>query len=270
MKRYLSIILVLSVILMTGCGNRAETASPDETGETSIESTAQETVEETVVETVPEEPRYVGTDEEIETYSGEYYRLIWDNETIPKIYWLKMHKDGDVDFMYETREADPCAIYSGTWDVNEHGHVHLDLDKTGGTLATASQTLEGNFRFLRNENGNTNIILITGQDLIESAQGSVQTFQSVRWFSGNVRLLSNPEDKNIVTFEVQGEGDKWFPVTGMKSDCKFEIRDGTDDSGNAKYRFLSLQEFINKLDGDNTFCEFALDQHSLLIKLRIK
>ncbi|MDO4939710.1 MAG: hypothetical protein Q4E54_07095 [Lachnospiraceae bacterium] len=270
MKKYIALALTLSLILMTGCGKQSETSYPRES-ETAAETIAQETVTEsettaqetvTEVETIPEEPRYVGTDEEIEEYSGEYYRLVWDNETDPKLYWIKLRKNGSVDFIYETRNTDPRAVYNGTWDVNEHGHVHLNLGKTGGTQATASETLEGNFRFLLNEQDNMNIILITGQDLIESAQGSVQTFQSVRWYSGATRLLSNPDDKNVVTFEVEGENNKWFPVTGMKSDCKFEI---LEDDG---YRSLSLDEFIDRI-GDGTFCEFALNQQSLLIKVRI-
>lgn len=257
-KIFFILVFAISALLLPGCSAGTAARESTEAEETVIETTAQETAEETVVETVPGETRYIGTPEEIKNYSGEWYRLVWDQETDPKLYWITLFEDGSADFMHETRNTDPHAEYSGTWEVNEHGHVHLKLEKTGGSDDSAPAALEGNFRFLRNEADNMNIILINGDDLIESAKGSVQTFQSVRRYVGNVRLLRNPADSNAVSFEIQGEGGKWFPVTGLKSDCKFETLNGTVD----------LDEFISELGGYNTTCEFALNQQSLLIKVK--
>ena len=269
----LSAVLV-SALLVTGCaGSGVAAGEPEGASETAAvtaaEAATEEAATEDVEETAPEETRYVGTEEEIEEYSGNFYRVVWDKEENPKLYWLTMREDGSLKYVYETRDTDPRAIYDGTWDVNEHGHVHLKMDKVGGNMATASEALEGNFRFLRNEQNSMNIILITGDDIIESAEGSVQTFLDVSWYEGQIRFKENPEDSIAVTFETLTDAGSWFPITGMKSDCKFEVQDGVDGDGNAVWRTVSVYEFCEELGDREVLCRFALSQQHLLVKIQM-
>jgi len=251
----LSIVTIILLIMLSLTACSVQYAQVQNKEVESIEESAAETE----AETQPRQPHDLGDAETAKQYFGTWYRSAWNEETYPDIYWLDLKEDGYCTFEKETRDKESDKVVEGTWDVDDRGLVHFTLGSE-----------EGTFRLLENTSGSTNFIPVTGTDFFESkGEGSYASFVRATWYVGNVRVSqeqpevekatgsedTEPEENVKLLIEVQGEGDKWFPLAAMKSDCIFQI-----DGKTVKYT-----EFIEKLSGGQVYARYALNKSNYYV-----
>jgi len=186
-----------------------------------------------------EGPNYIPTDEEKQLICGSWYRSVEKDDGDKDLYWLTMTDKGYCAFTHETMNTDaPIDKLEGTWSVDEHGYVNIDLGK-----------YSGRFRFLKNSYGSTNIICINGDDFVESGDGGAYaSFVPVNWYKGNVRFVEATEAEkaemekkikeaaskasgsdavektpSLTYIEMQGEGDTWYRLVAVEGFCKIDV-----------------------------------------------
>jgi len=274
MKRIISIIsftvivTALAVALLTACGPsqaeidesialesaQARLAEAEAESESIAESVAavKESIaaeEESIAAKKNRPANYTPTDEQKELICGDWYRSKDDGEGDMDFYWLTMDDKGYCTFAHETRNSDGYIDdLEGTWTVDDHGFVNIDLGKYAGK-----------FRFLKNAYGSTNIICQDGDDFVESGEeGEYAAFVPVKWYQGMLRFVDKKEledetasgvalpdsassnaassdasssdataseakMRDMTYIEMQGDGDKWFPLAAVTDYCKIDV-----------------------------------------------
>jgi len=219
----LSLIIVL-ITAVTACSgySRAEEESLDARiakAESELASAEAESasIAESIAAKENRAANYEPTDEEKELIVNEWYRSVDNGKDDIDIYWLTMDEKGYCQFMHETKNTDePIDKLEGTWTVDDHGFVQIDLGK-----------YKGKFRFLKNSSGSTNVICIDGDDFVESGdEGAYAAFVPVKWYRGDLRFIelsTNSEEDGKTFMELKGEGDNWFQLAGNDISCKFDV-----------------------------------------------
>jgi|GEM_PF-4356958 len=239
MKRFLITIISIIILaaLISGCTGRSETGTGGNgalesavSGPAEVQSEAKSPEEMLAQKAVQPEPavHYTPTDDERTLICGDWYRSIDNGSGDKDIYWITMDDKGYCSFAHETMDSDNYIDrLDGTWDVDDHGFVNIDLGKYAGK-----------FRFLKNSYGSTNIICLDGDDFVESGEdGAYAAFVPVKWYRGKLRFADTSTasetsavsgDKGIIHVELQGEGDAWFPLAAAEGICKIDVdsRDG--------------------------------------------
>jgi len=238
MKRIIGIILsaLIAAAILTACGpNQAEIdesiALESAQARLAAAEAESQSIEESRAAEKDKAPFYEPTDEEKELICGDWYRSKKDGGGDTDLYWLSMKEDGTCTFAHETlKSKDYIDKLDGTWFVDEHDFVNIDLGKYAGK-----------FRFIKNAYGSTNIICNGGDDFVESGdEGAYAAFVPVKWYKGNLRFVENKKaaetetqtttatasqgsTHEMITVEMQGEGDSWYRLAGVEGMCKVDV-----------------------------------------------